>query len=114
MIDYLDRILYLYPEIQGVSYWHTQYTGEAWDDLYDGIVWENTEIPKPSKEQLEALDAIVVESEKAKRAEIARKVKRNTDYAKDLSLIANYANWGFNNPGKTFSEYLDYLETINL
>lgn len=55
MNTYFDKILYLYPNIQGVSYWHTQYDGTPWNDPYDGIVWENKEIEKPSKEQLDTV-----------------------------------------------------------
>lgn len=109
MINYFDKILYLYPNIQRVMYWHTQQDGTPWDDAYDGIVWENTEIEKPSKENLDALDDSVVEAELAARNEAARKSERNARFAQDLGLVANYQNYIINNPA-TFSEYLDYLE----
>lgn len=41
-----------YPGIQRVSYWQTKFDGTPWDDPYEGLVWENTEIPKPTKEEL--------------------------------------------------------------
>lgn len=30
----------------------TQYDGSPWNDPYDGLIWENKDIPKPSKEDL--------------------------------------------------------------
>jgi hypothetical protein len=114
MIAYIDKVLYLYPEIQHVVFWHTQYNGEPWDDSYDGLIWENIEIAKPSKAELDALDDIVVEAELTRRAEVARKAARDAKYATDLSIIANYQAWLVQNAGKTFSDYLDYLESIHL
>ena len=51
-MNYLDIISLKHPGIQGVSYWKTQYDGTPWADDYDGLVWENKEIPKPTKKQL--------------------------------------------------------------
>lgn len=51
-MNYIDIITLKYPEIQHVSYWGTQFDGTPWEDPYDGLKWENTEIPKPTKEEL--------------------------------------------------------------
>ena len=55
MSNYLDKILYLYPDIQRVAYWATKYDGTPWADPYDGIVWENKVLAKPAKEVLDAV-----------------------------------------------------------
>ncbi len=68
MITYLDKILYLYPTIQRVMLWETRYDGTPFEDPYDGIVWENTEIDKPSKEILDAIpEALVIAAKKEKQ-----------------------------------------------
>lgn len=51
-MNILDIILYKYPNIQGVTYWNTQYDGKTWKDPYDGLKWENKEIPKPTKDDI--------------------------------------------------------------
>ncbi len=112
MITYLDKILYLYPNIQRVSYWYTQYDGTPWDDNYDGIVWENIEIEKPSKATLDALDDAIVESELNARNEMMRKTSRNEKYADDLYMKARWQDYKLNTPNATFSDYLDYLESL--
>jgi len=48
----IDIILAKYPGIQHVVYWHTRQDGSNWEHPYDGLIWENTEIPKPSKEEI--------------------------------------------------------------
>jgi hypothetical protein len=114
MVSYFDKVLYLYPNIQNVMYWHTQYTGEPWNDPYDGLEWNNTEIPKPSKEELDALNDLIVEVELKRREEVGRKEYRNKQYSKNLVLVSNYQNWKILNTDKTFPQYLDYLESIQL
>lgn len=112
MITYLDKVLYLYPTIQGVVFWQTQYDGTPFTDPYDGLKWENTEIAKPSKVELDALVNAVVETVLAARASVARKEARDAKYASDLTIISNYEQWKATNENKTFSEYLDFLESI--
>lgn len=109
-INYFDKVLYLYPDIQRVCYWHTQYDGTPWKDPYEGLKWENPDIKKPSKKQLDALDDEEVRVELEARAEIQRKQARDAEYASDLSLVAKYVDSEENN----FSEYLDKLEQVNL
>jgi hypothetical protein len=45
----IDIIRLKYPNIQNVTYWYTKQDGSPLDDPYDGLVWENTDIPMPSK-----------------------------------------------------------------
>lgn len=52
-MNYFDTILLKYPEIQGVMYRHAQLDGTPWSDPYEGLTWENKDIPKPSKEELD-------------------------------------------------------------
>lgn len=63
-MNILDIILNKYPEIQGVSYWETQYDGTPWNHPYEGLVWENKEISKPTKTQLNtwSKEAAVIQS----------------------------------------------------
>ncbi len=112
MATYFDKILYLYPTIQGVMYWQTQYDGTPWENSYDGIVWENTEIEKPSKETLDALDDAVVDAELNARKEVTRKSQRNEQYSGDITVLSNFDSYKVSHPESTFSEYLDYLESL--
>jgi hypothetical protein len=112
MVTYLDKVLYLYPDIQGVMYWHTQYDGTPWNDPYDGLVWENKEIEKPTQAELDALDDETVENELNNRKEVARKNARNARYENDLTVKSNYDIYKQDNPSATFADYLDYLETL--
>lgn len=73
MTDYLQKIQYLYPGIQGVMYWHTQSDGTPWNNPYDGIVWENTDIEKPSQAMLDELNDEIVTKELARRHELSKK-----------------------------------------
>jgi predicted nucleic acid-binding Zn-ribbon protein len=79
MITYLDRVRYLYPDIQRAMYWQTQYDGKEWDDPYDGLVWDNPDIRKPSKETLDALNENVIIAELQKREEAAHKAQVSKD-----------------------------------
>jgi hypothetical protein len=79
MTTYFDKVLYLFPGIQGISYWQTQYDGTPWADPYDGLVWENQDIRKPSKETLDALNENVIIATLQKREEAARKAQISKD-----------------------------------
>lgn len=111
-MTYLDKILYLYPDIQQVSYWNTQYDGSAWDDPYDGLIWENTEIEKPLKETLDALDNNIVQTELSTRADVARKSARDAKYQDNVYMKAKWQDYKMENPNASFSKYLDSLEEI--
>lgn len=105
--------MYLYPNIQGVSFWQTQYSGEPWENSYDGIVWENQEIPKPTQAELDALDDTVVEAELMARAEIERKQIRDDAAKNNITVLAGFDVYKQSNVNATLSEYLDYLETLS-
>lgn len=110
MVTYLDKVLYLHPNIEGVMYWHTQYDGTHWADAYEGLVWENTEIAKPIKAELDALDDSVVAAELARRAEVKRKAVRDDQAKSNLTILAGYDTYKASNAIATLSDYLDYLE----
>ena len=125
MANYFDRILYLYPNITGMMYWVTQSPnynargvfdqasdGKAWPNPYDGIIWENTDIPQPSQKDLDALDDATVNTELARRAEVARKAQRDIDASTNLALLALFQLAQKGNPQLTMSQYLDQLETL--
>lgn len=114
MITYLDRILYLYPTIQRVMYWNTKKNGKPWDDPYDGIVWENTSIMKPTKTQLDAISDLDV---------ITAKIKREADQqiqsqvlmilkTKDPTVLAGFDFYRQSNSDATLIQYLEYLQTL--
>ena len=46
--------------------------------------------------------------------EYDRKSVRDIKYSNDLSCVSSYSQYIINNPKTTFSQYLDYLETIKL
>lgn len=48
----IDIITLKFPEIQHVMYWNTKQDGTPWEDPYEGLIWENKEIPKPTKKEL--------------------------------------------------------------
>ncbi len=53
MISIIDAIRLKYPGIERVVYWSHQLDGTPWNNPYDGLIWENTEIPQPTIEELE-------------------------------------------------------------
>lgn len=77
-MTYFDKILYLYPNIREISYQHSQIDGTPWDDPYDGLIWENKDIPKPSKQTLDAVDENVILQKKNTDAE-QRKIQEIKD-----------------------------------
>lgn len=126
MATYFDKIMYLYPNIQGVLYWHTQstfhnitgkndmaYDGVPWPNAYDGLIWSNTDILKPTQEELDALDNASVDAQLSIRKEKARKISRDTKAKSDLALMALYDASVKSGSGLTLTQYLDQLETID-
>lgn len=113
MATYFDKVLYLYPNIQGVSYWYTQYDGTPWNDLYDGLVWENKDMPKPLKIALDELDDALVEKTLSERKEVQRKKDRDLQYKSDLSILSGFDIYIKTHIGITYSQYLDYLESLS-
>lgn len=112
MTNYFHRVLYLYPDIEGIMYWYTQQDGTPWNDSYDGLIWNNNQIAKPTKAELDALDDATVEAELNSRKEAKRKQKRDEDAEKNITVLSNYDIYKQANPTKTLSEYLDYLEAL--
>lgn len=112
MINYLDKVLYLYPDIQRVSFWETQYDCTPWNDPYDGLVWENTDIEKPSKETLDALDDAVVSAELDLRKETARKAARDAFYQDDIYMKLKFNDYLQVHANATFSQFLDSVEAM--
>jgi hypothetical protein len=110
MVTYLDKIRHLYPNIQQVMYWHAQQDGKPWEDPYEGIIWENTSIPKPSKEDLDAIPASEVENAVEVRKEIERKTLRDSKYSSDLTIKTAYLTYKAHFPNITLSTYLDLME----
>jgi hypothetical protein len=111
MANYFDKVLYLYPNIQRVAYWYTQYDGTPWSDPYDGLIWENTEIEKPSKATLDALDDATVETELANRAETARIGALVDKHKDDLSMKNSYNIAKQSNSELTFRKFIIDLDS---
>lgn len=108
MITYLDRALVMYPGIQHVVYWYTQQDMTPWENPYDGLVWNNTEIPKPTQAMLDTItDEQVLEQKQENRI-----IARDQMFKQDLNIVANFMSHLQNHPGTSFSEYLDYLEQV--
>jgi len=112
MADYLDKVLYLYPKIQGVMYWYSKYDGSDWEDLYDGLEWNNSEIPKPTKEELDALDDSIVEAEISRRAKEQQELRELEEAKKDIGVLAGYSVYKSSNKSASLKDYLDYLKSL--
>ncbi len=109
-MTYLDKILYLYPDAQGVMYWHTQQDGTPWENPFEGLVFENPNFPVPTKEDLDSLEDEVVADELRRREEVRTKTERDRKYAQDLSVVASFRLQKETSKDLTFSEHLDALE----
>lgn len=114
MITYFDKCIYLYGYISGIKYEYKKFDSTEWEDLYDGLSWENPDIQKPTKSELDALDDEIVEIELKRRAEVERKKLRNEKYKNDLILKASYSDYKKSNPKATFSDFLDFLEIFDI
>lgn len=82
------------------------------DGAYDRLFWENTEIEKPSKSQLDALDNDEVDAELTRRAEVGRKAYRDENAKTDITVLAAFDIYKSQHADATLSQYLDYLETL--
>jgi len=51
-MNIIDIITLKHPGIERITYWSSHPDGTPWNDPYEGLIWENTDIPKPSKEEL--------------------------------------------------------------
>lgn len=52
MMSIFDTLILKYPGVEGITYHHTKEDGSAWSDPYEGLVWENKDIAKPTKKNL--------------------------------------------------------------
>ena len=87
----IKAIQLLYPNISFL-YFYSQSNGEPWENPIDGLVWENTQYPKPTWAQIEPLLA-EIELQKAKEVKIAEiKEKRDVENIKPLIRQGNLVN----------------------
>lgn len=118
-MNILDTILYLNPNAK-CAVWEcprSEYHGESEPVEIDGclIDWNPTNTqPCPTKEQLESCDPAIVASHIADIREAQRKSARDEESKKNLALVQSYLGYKANNPGVSFSEYLDVLEAASL
>jgi len=113
-LDLVNIILYLNPEAK-FSVWETNdikhYHGEdnplvRFNMFVD---WNKTNIKDcPSEDEIKNVDMnLVHENEEKKRKEI-----RNEYYKNDLGMKKGYMDYKQEKPDATFSDYLDYIESI--
>ena len=98
--------------ISNVSYHHQDKNNLPWENPYDGIMWDNENIPKPTKEELDALDEDEVYRWEINRRNTERKQYRDSQLSKDLSFLAalDIKN-KLDSTKMTISEYADFLES---
>ena len=104
MISYLDKIRFLHPTIQRVMQVHRDNDGNYLG--YDGVVWENEEILKPTKEELDAIpDEQVV-------AFLKKEEKDNRIKAlfSDDSNVAVYLMMKAQDPTLTKTKFLNMID----
>jgi len=106
MITYLDKIRFLHPGIQHVMQWHTDEEGNKLG--YEGIIWENTEIEKPTKEVLDAISDSAVEAwlEAERKANLLHEMFRKPEVA------AIYMYMKSIEPTLTKEKFIDRLEAM--
>lgn len=113
-VSYFDKIMYLYPGIQGIMQWYTNQNGDPLPNPYMGIEWSNTIINKPSQEALDALDDITVQTELNRRLSETVKAAFLDTLLTDLTQKAAYLNYKAANPSTTPSSYYDYINSATL
>jgi len=107
-ITYLDKIRYLYPNIQRVMQWHTDAEGNELG--YDGIQWENTEIDKPSKAALDAIPDADVLAFLADQKLDALCDELKTDVMAKMMYFAEKKS----NPNLTFKDYIKSIRDMDI
>lgn len=118
-MNILDTILYLNPDAK-CAVWNcsrAEYQGESEPVEIDGclIDWQpSNSQPCPTKEQLEACDPAIVAAYMNDIREAQRKSGRDAAGKKDMALVQGYLNYKAIYTGKSFSDYLDYLESASL
>jgi hypothetical protein len=116
-MTYLDKVLHLYPDIQGVMYWHSDpETGEPWTsdkEAYEkGLIWNNAEIERPRRATLDALKDEDVIAAAAARSEQARKASRDASARTNPAVLAGLYLARQTHSDISLSAYLDQLETL--
>jgi hypothetical protein len=96
MITLLDKVLFLHPGIQGVVYWNDPNPLAPSADPYERLLWDNKDIPKPTKAALDAITDLEVEDAKKdeQRLQLAKQIEES-DLFKLLNHLRNKPN---NNP----------------
>lgn len=93
MVTYLDRVLYLYPDIQGVIYWHTPCEEAPSEDPYERLLWNNEDIPKPDKATLDNIDEKLILKKRLEKTLIPKVEEISKDKSAEIihpSLQLNY------------------------
>ena len=117
----LNTIRYLIPNAN-VTVWEgcekpEDYQGETTPIEINGclIDWQPTNTqPCPTIEELEACDPVLVEQTAAAISEAIRKEGRDRESKQNMALVQGYLGYKATHPSVSFSEYLDYLETVSL
>lgn len=121
----IDIILQKYPGIQGVSYWSANQDGTPLKDPYDGLVWDNQAIPKPSKKEFNdwindssLIASITIKSYIPRLQNYINSQAQSRQYDSGDSL-AGYANSTINqwaNEAKAFIAWRDqvWVKAINV
>lgn len=114
-VSYIDKVLYLYPGIQGVMFWHGDpVTGSPFSNAYDGLQWNNTSIMQPTQATLDAIPDATVEAAQAATAAAATQSALVAQYSSDLGIKQAYITYQSANPTATISDYITYLNNLPL
>jgi hypothetical protein len=80
MSNVVKAIQRIYPTTQGgFIFWETKPDGSPHKNPIDGLIWENTEFPKPTWAQIEA-QLSIVGLEEAKTSKLAQLDKNRNDF----------------------------------
>ena len=85
------------------------YPGTEWSlagENYDNLTWHEKIVPKPRREEIEAITQEQLDIAKEEH----RKQIRNREKKNDLTLVALFENERKSNPDLKFNDYLDSLE----
>lgn len=126
-MTYLDKILYLYPEAQGVMYWYTHHNCcfnedgtpkncdmQSWENPYEGLSFENQNFEIPTQQTLDALDEDAVAYVLSVREDAIRKTSRDDKARSDLSILSGLNTERKTRPNLTLTQYLDELENMSV
>lgn len=82
MSKVIESIKKIYPEINGgFVYWESKYDGTALEHPIQGLIWENTEFPKPTWEQIEAqFDNVELNEKKLTKISQCKTYLNQTDW----------------------------------